>query len=325
MSIICAICLTELDFSKDHISATECGHMYHKACLKGWIKNKPDCPECRKVIKTNQTVDRVYANLAEGSVEYKGTSSKTKDILKTVYEQFNSSVNLFLNRIVELENENNDLKSQLDCSKKSMKAIEKSNTTLETGLRMSHSTINALDRAKKLLDVKVEILEKKLTECEKKNQSWKTKVEEVNSKNKELKKVITEGRKNSKLDSLEYSLKTAIKQLSHLKKLPYLSKNVLHEENLRNDLRIPDCSSPESKQVFVIREGKTTTISVQDNETVYDLKMKIEIKNNIPICRQRLMYAGKKLEDEAKLSFYNIQKESNLQLFIRNLVSSDSL
>ena len=71
-------------------------------------------------------------------------------------------------------------------------------------------------------------------------------------------------------------------------------------------------------QIFIkTLTGRTVSIVVEEDDTILNVKMKLQEKDDVPVDEQRLIFGGHQLEDKHTLKYYNIQRDSTIHLVLR--------
>ncbi len=111
----------------------------------------------------------------------------------------------------------------------------------------------------------------------------------------------------------------------------YRQRLIFAGKFLEDDSTLADCNIQNETTLHLVLEsvsdtfhifvktmtGKTIILEVQSSNSIYMVKKNIQDKRGYPTDEQRLVFAGKFLEDGCTLADYNIQMESTLHMILR--------
>ena len=81
-----------------------------------------------------------------------------------------------------------------------------------------------------------------------------------------------------------------------------------------NHVKISNWKSKIRQLCIKLLSGRTIVVDVTDNDKISDIKNRICHKEGISVSHQRLIFAGKKIENEEQLSSYNVKDGSTLHM-----------
>ena len=180
--------------------------------------------------------------------------------------------------------------------------------------------VNQLEKEKLDLKLVIESLKKTLLVTDKKNG------EKVLSLNIKIRSYETKIYNFKPTDTIQFMIDSVKKDFTIFQNIIIRYNNLLIDNyNLTfGDYKIPDGSTIDFNHYKIggryyvkTLTGKTIILDLEENDTIENLKLKVQDKEGIPPDQQRIIYGGQQLEDNRTIKDYDIWNDSVLNLVLR--------
>ena len=109
MELKCSICLDKLFLPDVDVSVIQCGHMYHRCCLRQARKKSRNCPNCKTYIA--HVVKKIYPDVND-ELSYDCCANETKEFVEDTFEIEDEKIAALLKTVKELDKDYASVKEE---------------------------------------------------------------------------------------------------------------------------------------------------------------------------------------------------------------------
>ncbi|XP_031629383.1 E3 ubiquitin-protein ligase TRAIP-like [Contarinia nasturtii] len=151
MAIECSICYEIFDKDNSEVVVTKCGHMFHTDCLNDWLKSSNTCPHCRVTIRRKNELRKIFVINSRSSM-FDTTNNEIRQQLERENNELLRQLvkekeerNSLISENKRLQEEANDLRSQISALKHRIEQIKKDHNGNINRAAMVHKQFNSVN------------------------------------------------------------------------------------------------------------------------------------------------------------------------------------